>query len=465
MKMNKNSKFVVSGAGLAGSLMAVMLAKQGFEVELFEKREDMRKISMSAGRSINLALSPRGIKALESIGIEKEVLFDAIPMYGRYIHTPTGNSNVQNYSGKEGEYINSVSRGGLNINLLNEADKLPNLKIYFSYSCEKVDFVNKTVTFQSFTGDKDYITNYDYLIGADGFNSGVRKNMSENLRRFDYSQSFLEHGYKELTIPPNEDGSFRLEKNVLHIWPRGQFMMIALPNADSSFTCTLFMPFGGKNGFDELDNKERVDEFFRTTFEDAYKLMPTLLEDYFINPTSPLGTIRCAPWNFSDDVVLIGDAAHAIVPFYGQGMNASFEDCRILNELIEDRLNGGKIIGLDKNLFDEFFKLRKPNGDGVANLALENYIEMRSGVIDPNFIKKRQLELKLEEKYKDFSSKYSLVTFRPDVEYQTALYQGDKLDKYLLSICKDVEDIDVIDLEVVYNYTINHIYNDFNFKQ
>lgn len=462
--MNKNSKFVISGAGLAGSLMAVMLAKHGFEVELFEKREDMRKISMSAGRSINLALSPRGIKALESIGIEKEVLFDAIPMYGRYIHTPSGKSNVQNYSGKEGEYINSVSRGGLNINLLNEADKLPNLKIFFSYACEKVDFNKKEVTFHSSNGQSNYITKYDYLIGADGFNSGVRKSLSENLRRFDYSQSFLEHGYKELTIPANEDGSFRLDKNVLHIWPRGQFMMIALPNADASFTCTLFMPFEGKNGFDELYTKEKVELFFKETFSDAYSLMPTLLEDFFENPTSPLGTIRCAPWNYSDDVVLIGDGAHAIVPFYGQGMNASFEDCRILNELIADRLNGGKLLNLDTNLFEEFFKLRKPNGDAVANLALENYIEMRAGVIDPNFVKKRQLELKLEEKFRDFSSKYSLVTFRPDVEYQTALYQGDKLDKYLLSLCKDVDNIEVIDLDEVYNYTINNIYNDFSFK-
>jgi len=461
--MNKNSKFVISGAGLSGSLMAVMLAKQGFEVELFEKREDMRKYSMSAGRSINLALSPRGIKALESIGIEKEVLFDAIPMYGRYIHTPSGNSNVQNYSGKEGEYINSVSRGGLNINLLNEADKLPNLKIFFSYSCEKVDFANKEITFKSLIGEINYTTNYDYLIGADGFNSGVRKSLSENLRRFDYSQSYLEHGYKELTIPPNEDGSYRLEKNVLHIWPRGQFMMIALPNADASFTCTLFMPFEGKNGFDDLHNREKVEIFFKETFSDAYNLMPTLLEDFFENPTSALGTIRCAPWNYSDDTILIGDGAHAIVPFYGQGMNASFEDCRILNELIVDRLNGGNNLGLDNNLFEEFFKLRKPNADAVANLALQNYIEMRAGVIDPNFVKKRQLELKLEEKYKDFSSKYSLVTFRPDVEYQTALYQGDKLDNYLLSICKDVDNIDVVDLEIVYNYTINNIYNDFSF--
>ncbi|MFY8159970.1 MAG: FAD-dependent oxidoreductase [Candidatus Kapaibacteriota bacterium] len=462
--MNKNSKFVISGAGLAGSLMAVMLAKQGFEVELFEKREDMRKVSMSAGRSINLALSIRGIRALESVGIATDVLKEAIPMFGRYIHLPKGNHNFQSYSGKAGKFINSVSRGGLNINLLDEADKLPNLKIYFSQSCDNVDFKNKVIIFKSTNGGESITTNYDYLVGADGFYSGVRRNLSDNLRRFDYSQTYLEHGYKELMIHPNEDGSFQLEKNALHIWPRGQFMMIGLPNSDGSFTCTLFMPFGGKNGFDDLDTKEKVENFFATTFKDAYDIMPTLVEDYFTNPTSPLGTIRCAPWNYEDSVVLIGDAAHAIVPFYGQGMNASFEDCRILNELIEDRLNGGKNYPIDGNLFEEFFKLRKPNGDGVANLALENYIEMRAGVIDPNFVKKRQLELKMEEKYSDFDSKYSLVTFRDDVEYQTAKHQGAKLDNYLLDICKVVEDIDAIDMDSVYENVKDNIYTDFNFQ-
>lgn len=456
--MNKNSKFVISGAGLAGSLMAVMLAKQGFEVELFEKRDDMRKVSMSAGRSINLALSIRGIRALESVGIASEVLKEAIPMFGRYIHPPTGPHNFQSYSGKTGKFINSVSRGGLNINLLNEADKLPNLKIFFSKTCDIVDFKNKTVTFKSTNEEPNVTTNYDYLIGADGFYSGVRKNLSENLRRFDYSQSYLEHGYKELTIYPNEDGSFKLEKNALHIWPRGQFMMIGLPNHDGTFTCTLFMPFEGQNGFDDLDTKEKVEMFFSTTFKDAYDIMPTLVEDFFNNPTSALGTIRCAPWHYEDSVVLIGDAAHAIVPFYGQGMNASFEDCRVLNELIQDRMGEGNLLDKNANLFEYLFKLRKPNGDAVANLAIENYTEMRASVIDPTFVKKRKLELKMEGLYNDFSSKYSLVTFRDDVEYQNAKNQGAMLDKYLLDICRDIEDIEIIDTDEVLDYVKNNIY-------
>lgn len=456
--MNLNEKFVISGAGLSGTLMAIMLAKQGFEVELYEKRGDMRKTQVAAGRSINMALSKRGILALESVGIAETVLADAIPMYGRFIHPQKGNYNQQNYSGRDGEFINSISRSGLNINLLNEAKNYPNLKIIFNSSCESVDFVKQVIAFTNERNERVNVK-YDYLIGADGAASGVRKGFLEHTKRFNFSQQFLEHGYKELVILPNEDGSFKLEKNALHIWPRGQYMMIGLPNIDGTFTCTLFMPFAGENGFDNLVTPEKVDTFFSNTFPDAYQIMPTLIDDFFHNPVGNLGTIRCSPWFYENSVILIGDAAHAIVPFYGQGMNASFEDCRVLNELIADRLGEKKLLSENKNLFEYFYHLRRDSMNAVADLALENYIEMRDSVANPHFVKKRRLELKMESYYPNFFSKYSMVTFCPDIEYKNAKIRGEKLDEYLLSLCSEVENIEVIDISMVFEYVTKYIYS------
>ncbi len=432
-------KVIIIGAGLSGSLLAIYLAKRSIAADVYESRGDMRKQETAAGRSINLALSNRGIAALKEIGLDEYMLAEAVPMHGRMIHAIDGQTKLLPYSGREGEFINSVSRSGLNVALINEAEKYANVKFYFNEKC--VGFDCKTGEAKLESGE---IIKGETLIATDGAGSAIRDAMLHGgVPRFDFSQKWLEHGYKELHIPPNADGEFQMEKNALHIWARHAFMMIALPNFDGSFTCTLFLAHTGENSFEQLTDEKSLLEFFETNFADAIPLMPTLVEDFFANPTGNLGTIKCFPWNVGGKSLLIGDSAHAVVPFYGQGMNASFEDCRVLNDLIERH-------GTDwKTVFDEFTNSRKENTDAIAQMAEENFYEMRDAVADPVFVRKRELETKLEHEFPDYFSKYSMVTFREDLPYSVAKEKGNAQDKLLMEICANIKNVGEVDLTKV----------------
>ena len=432
-------KVIIIGAGLSGSLLAIYLAKRGIETDIYESRGDMRTAETAAGRSINLALSNRGIAALKEVGLDEYMLAEAVPMHGRMIHALDGQTKLLPYSGRTGEYINSVSRAGLNVALMNEAEKYAGVKFHFNQKCVDFDCQSGEAKFES--GE---IAKSDTLIATDGAGSAVRNAMLHGgVPRFNFSQSWLEHGYKELHIPPDENGDFLMEKNALHIWARGAFMMIALPNFDGSFTCTLFLAHTGENSFEQLTDEKSLLDFFQTNFADAIPLMPTLTEDFFTNPTGNLGTIKCFPWNVGGKSLLLGDSAHAVVPFYGQGMNASFEDCRVLNQLIEQH-------GTNWNLvFDEFTNERKANTDAIAQMAEENFYEMRDAVADPVFVRKRELETKLEHEFPDYFSKYSMVTFREDLPYLVAKDKGNAQDKLLMEICANVDNVGEIDLNEV----------------
>lgn len=423
-----SEKITIVGGGLSGSLLAIYLAKRGFEINLFERRPDMRKNKISAGRSINLALSTRGLRALERIGLDKAILADAIPMYGRMMHSKQGELAYQPY-GKEGQAINSVSRGRLNIQLIELADEFPNITLHFNTKCVDVDIEKSIATFELEDGSHQTFQS-DRIIGTDGAFAATR-NKLQTSDRFNYSQSYLHVGYKELAIPAGEAGKFLMEKNALHIWPRGAFMMIALPNPSGDFTCTLFMPFEGEVSLDKLKTPEDVTAFFSTYFPDAMTLMPTLTEDFFSNPTSSLVTVRCYPWVKKDKLALVGDAAHAIVPFYGQGMNCSFEDVVVLDECIEKHGNDWT------KIFSEYQELRKPNADAIADLAVQNYYEMADKVGDKHFLHKKHVEHDLTELYPDqFKSQYELTTFSLS-SYEYALKQGKKNDVLLEKIIAD----------------------------
>jgi len=421
-------KISIIGGGLSGSLMAIYLAKRGFEVNLFERRPDMRKNKISAGKSINLALSTRGLRALEKIGLDKDLLEDAIPMYGRMMHSINGELTYQPY-GKDGQAINSVSRGRMNIRLLELADEFKNITLHFNTKCKAIDIEKSTATFEMEDGSTKTIQS-DRIIGTDGAFAATRGSM-QSTDRFNYSQQYLHVGYKELSIPAGDGGGFKMEKNALHIWPRGEYMMIALPNNTGDYTCTLFMPFEGNNAFEKLKTKEDVTKFFNQNFPDAIPLMPTLVDDYFANPTSSLVIVRCYPWVKEDKIALMGDAAHAVVPFYGQGMNCSFEDALIMDECIEK-------YGTDWNkIFDEYQKERKPNADAISEMAVQNFDEMANKTADKHFLHKKHIEHDLAELYPDqFKSQYELVTFSTS-SYKYAQDQGKKNDVLLEKIIAD----------------------------
>ncbi len=429
-------KIIVIGAGLAGSLLSIYLAKRGFAVDVYEARNDLRRAELSAGRSINLALSDRGLAALQQVGMDEYMLKEAVPMLGRMIHSVDGQTKILPYSGRKGEYINSVSRGGLNVALINEAEKYDGVKFYFDQKCVGFDCETGAAMFEN--GEK---VKGDALIATDGAGSKIRRAMMNGgVSRFNFEQKYLEHGYKELHIPPGKNGAFQMEKNALHIWARHEFLMIALPNFDGSFTCTLFLAFTGENSFEKLDNEKSLLAFFQANFPDALRLMPNLIEDFFTNPTGNLGTIKCFPWNVGGKALLLGDSAHAMVPFYGQGMNCSFEDCRVLDSLIEKHGANWETV------FDEYSNQRKPNADAICDLAEENFYEMRDAVADPVFQRKREIETKLEHEFPDYFSKYSMVTFREDLPYKIAQEKGNAQDKLLMEICANIENVSEIDV-------------------
>jgi kynurenine 3-monooxygenase len=399
-----NSKFVLVGSGLAGGLLAAYLGRRGYDVDLYERRADPREGNIVGGRSINLAISTRGIHALERIGIADEALQHAIPMRGRMIHDKSGVLHFSPYDVDPQKCINSIGRAALNTTVIEAAQRYPNVRVHFNHKC--VDVALDTPTVQLETEQGQLAVRSDAVIGVDGAFSAVRKSMQQKIDNFQYDESYLAHGYKELTIPPGPDGSWCMEKNALHIWPRKSFMMIALPNPDGSFTCTLFWEFEGARSFAATKTDEDIRKFFEEEFPDAVPLMPTLLEDFHHNPTGSLVTIRCAPWFYGDKVCLLGDAAHAVVPFYGQGMNAAFEDCVVLDECLE------KFPNTRERAFAEYFSRSKENADALASLAIGNFIEMRDKTASKTFRAKKKLDHLLEAVLPGiYLPLYTMVTF------------------------------------------------------
>ena len=358
--MKKEDKILIIGAGLCGSLLALRLAQRGFKVEMYESRPDLRKVDISAGRSINLALSDRGVKALRLCGVEEKAREICIPMFGRLIHDKNGNLFSSNYSGRENEYINSISRGDLNGILLTEAEKHENVNIHFNKKCIKVDIENSIAHFKDYKTKEEFKLKGDVIFGTDGAGSSLRKSYYlEKKFLFSYSQNYLNHGYKELEIPADKIGNHQISKEHLHIWPRGDFMLIALPNLDGSFTVTLFLSYNeGEYNFENLTSEENITAFFEKEFPDALALIPNIKEEFLNNPTGALGTVKCSPWFYKNKTLLMGDSAHAIVPFYGQGMNASFEDVTVFDEILCHFYQSGKIFDWNA-VFKAYQKARK----------------------------------------------------------------------------------------------------------
>jgi kynurenine 3-monooxygenase len=411
------AKFVLIGSGLAGGLLAAYLGRRGYDVDLYERRADPREGNIVGGRSINLALSTRGIYALEQLGIANEVLRHAIPMRGRMIHDKSGALHFSPYDRDPKKFINSIGRAALNTTVIEAAQQYPSVRVHFNHRCTDVDLDSATANLAllgmeaagSAANPQQQVTiqaRGDAVIGVDGAFSVVRQSMQKEIAGFEYDERYLAHGYKELTIPPASGGSWRMEKEALHIWPRKSFMMIALPNPDGSFTCTLFWEFEGPRSFATTKTDDEVRRFFDEEFSDAVPLMPSLLDDFKTNPTGSLVTIRCAPWFYKDKVALVGDAAHAVVPFYGQGMNAAFEDCVVLDECLaefpEDR----------QRAFAEYFTRRRKNADALADLAVQNFIEMRDKTASKTFRAKKKLDHLLEGLLPDiYLPLYTMVTF------------------------------------------------------
>ena len=422
----------VMGAGLVGSLLSLYLARRGHAVQVFERRPDPRHAGLQAGRSINLALSDRGWRALEGVGVAADIRKVGIPMTGRVMHDLHGNLTRQPY-GQTGQAIYSVNRGHLNRVLLDLVEAQPGVRLTFGQQCLGIDLKQQNLHLLDTATQREYAVPYTQLFGADGAFSAVRGALQKT-DRYDYSQDYLEYGYKELTIEAGPDGSWPLEQNALHIWPRGQYLMIALPNLDGSFNCTLFFPFEGPESFATLQTPADVTAFYTRVFPDAVPLIPNLTEDFFQNPTGSMVTISCFPWKHDDDVLLLGDASHAIVPFYGQGMNAGFEDCTVLNELLDQHGDANW-----PTIFAKFQTQRKPNTDAMANLALYNFTEMRDRVADPRFLLQKQIEGKISAQFPGrWTPLYSQVTFS-HTPYAEAWAAGQQQDAIMARLMLHIQ--------------------------
>jgi kynurenine 3-monooxygenase len=426
VQIDNQEKVIVFGAGLVGTLLAIFLAKRGYQVDVYEKRRDILFWGNQASRSINLALSDRGWSALKALGIEREIEKVSLPIIGRMMHDLDGELTGQLY-GKEGQCIYSVSRYDLNNTLVSIARKYPNITFHFEHRCLGINFSKNQATVMSIEKDETFSVQADYIFGSDGAFSAIRQSMQKN-DLFNYEQFYIPHGYKEFHIDARKDGDFAMPSDRLHIWPRGTFMMMALPNPDRTFTATLFFPFKGELSFDTLNSPEAVYLLFEDYFPDLVQLMPDYQQQFFANPTSSLVTIKCYPWVMGN-TVLIGDAAHAIVPFFGQGMNSGFEDCLVLDRLIDE-------FGSLESALPVFEKSRKPSADAIAELALQNFIEMRDHVADPNFLLRKQIEAKFHKLYpNDWIPLYSMVTFS-DMPYEQALARGKKQEKVMQRIMR-----------------------------
>ena len=440
-------KITLIGAGLTGPLLATYLTQHGYEVDIYERRSDMRKETISAGRSINLAMSVRGIQALKEVGIYEKIKPLTIPMKGRMIHGLNGSTHLQPYGQKEEEVIYSVSRATLNMELMSLAEETGKIRIYFNQKCTHVDLDKKRFNILNESTGEESDLSFQLIIGVDGSASAVRNSMVDR-GKIQFTDKPLGHGYKELTIPPSETGEFQLEPNALHIWPRGKFMLIALPNMDRSFTCTLFFPMEGETSFATVNSKEKIISLFEAYFPDSISILNRLTEEYRTNPTGILGSVYCDPWHLGDSAVLLGDAAHAVVPFFGQGMNASFQDCTVLNGLMIEHGDDWKTI------LNEFSQLHVKNGHAIANMALENYIEMRDKVNDSQYRIRRKLELALENQFPDrFIPRYSMVSFH-QIPYSKVYQRGNlqlKIIEALLDLDPNGKTIDRVLVEKMLN--------------
>jgi kynurenine 3-monooxygenase len=435
--MSRPETIALIGAGLNGPLLATSLRKRGLNVEVYERRPDMRKVRISAGRSINLALSTRGIHALTEAGLWEAMRPIIIPMKGRMMHSATGELTFQPYGKNESEVINSISRAELNIALLNAAEAA-GVTIHFQQRCTGFDPKTGAIGLHDERSGADTIVESSVVIGCDGSASAIRSEMLK-MSRFNFSQQYLDYGYKELTIPASPDGAHLLETHALHIWPRGNYMLIALPNIDGTFASILFLPFEGAESFARLTTPADVLNFFESRFPDALSLMPELADNYFANPTGAMVTIKCSPWHVEGKSLLLGDAAHAIVPFFGQGLNCGFEDCTCLLELL-DRYGPEW-----PRVFKEFERQRKVNTDAIADMAIENFVEMRDRVADPRFLFRKKVELALEAKYpRQFVPKYAMVTFHR-VPYSVALARGVVQERMLAELCDPIQRIEDLD--------------------
>jgi kynurenine 3-monooxygenase len=425
------------GAGLNGPMLAIFLAKRGFRVAIYERRPDMRQVRMSAGRSINLALSTRGIHALTEAGLWQSMQEIVIPMRGRMIHSVAGALVFQPYGKNASEVIHSISRAELNMALISAAEA-QGAEIHFQQRCTGIDLKSGTVHLRDEQTGEATTAVSEVVIGCDGSASAIRSEMLKQ-NRFNFSQLYLDYGYKELTIPAGPEGQYLLETHALHIWPRGNYMLIALPNTDGSFACILFLPFEGADSFASLATPSDVRDLFQSRFPDALSLMPRLADNYFGNPAGAMVTIRCSPWHAEGKVLLLGDAAHAIVPFFGQGINCGFEDCTVLMELLDAS-------GADwPRVFQGFEAARKTNTDAIADMAVENFVEMRDRVGDPRFLLRKKAELALEAKYpRWFVPKYAMVTFHR-VPYSVALARGKVQDRMLSELCDPIERVEDLD--------------------
>jgi kynurenine 3-monooxygenase len=435
--MKTPEKITLIGAGLNGPLLAILLMQRGFAVELYERRPDMRQVRISAGRSINLALSTRGIYGLQRAGLWERMRNIIIPMKGRMMHSIDGALTFQPYGKNEAEVINSISRAELNIALMNAAEA-QGATIHFNQRCTGYDLKTGAIRVRNEDTAEETTREVGVVIGCDGSASSIRNEMLK-LSRFNFSQQYLDYGYKELTIPAGSQGEHLLETNALHIWPRGNYMLIALPNIDGTFACILFLPFDGVDSFASLTTHSQVVALFTSRFPDAISLMPDLAEDYFASPTGTMVTIKCSPWQVEGKALLLGDAAHAIVPFFGQGLNCGFEDCTSLMELLDQH-------GSDwPRVFSDFENERKVNTDAIADMAIENFTEMRDRVADSRFLLRKKVELALEAKYpQQFVPKYAMVTFHR-IPYSVALARGTVQEKMLAELCESitlVEDLD-----------------------
>jgi kynurenine 3-monooxygenase len=434
---NGSHTITLVGAGLTGPLLAISLAQRGFPVQIFERRPDMRLTRAAAGRSINLAVSTRGIHALREAGLWDDMSRIIIPMKGRMMHSLAGELTFQPYGKNDTEVINSISRADLNVALMNAAEA-QGVAIHFNERCTGMDWNTGRARFRNEESGRESTVDSEVVIGTDGSASALRLDMQKH-RSLNFTQQQLDYGYKELTIAAGPAGKHVVEPHALHIWPRGAYMLIALPNIDGTFACILFLPFEGRDSFATLNTSEKAQHFFDQRFPDAVPLMPQLQENYAANPTGSMVTVKSAPWHVDRRVLLLGDAAHAIVPFFGQGMNCAFEDCTVFLELL-DRL------GPDwPKLFQEFEHARKINTDAIADLALENFVEMRDHVADPRFLFRKKVELALEAKFpRYFVPKYAMVTFHR-VPYSVALSRGKIQDRLLEELCDPVARIEDLD--------------------
>jgi kynurenine 3-monooxygenase len=436
--MTREAKSItLVGAGLNGPLLALGLIKRGFQVQIYERRPDMRRVPISAGRSINLAISARGIHGLEQVGLWKKMQRIVVPMRGRMMHSISSELTFQPYGKDETEVINSISRADLNIALMNAAEEA-GVKIGFEQRCTGMDLKTGTIRLRDEHAIAERAVESEVVIACDGSGSAIRTEMLK-LNRFNFSQEYLDYGYKELTIPADPNGEHALEKHALHIWPRGNYMLIALPNVDGTFACILFLPFEGPDSFAQLTSPAAVREFFEISFPDAVPLMPDLVKNFFGNPTGSMVTIKCSPWHVGNKALLVGDAAHAIVPFFGQGINCGFEDCTTLLGILDRSAPDWE------RVFAEFETARKVNTDAIADLALENFVEMRDRVADPQFLLRKKVELELEAEYpRLFVPKYAMVTFHR-IPYRTAMERGRIQDRMLSELCAGIGRIEDLD--------------------